>query len=462
MKKRVIAALLTASMAVGLLAGCGSSGGDSGGESKEAGKQGKEASLRFIDVNPSPERQKYYEGVFQKFEEETGISVAYESVPWDDAADKLTVLGTSGQLPDVITTHPSWLGQFTEADWIMPVDDYVEEHGDEFVEAVKNINWAQEKEKYGHVYSIPDGFMVKGIFYRKDWVEEIGYEIPTGKDWTYDAYFDLIKALTDKEKKRYGNSFRGARGAFDPLLTYLQTFTGGYTYDEEGNFLLNSPECVEALEKWCEIYKDGYVPEDSVNWGFVEMVDNFTGGLTGTVSNDSEVAKACEEKMDPSQWGVLPMPVSTVDGKLLNSAGSPYSYTISKTSEYPEEALELVDFLVRPENNIEYCKMGGLIPIKNDVGDDETYGENGPYAPFLAQLNDPNFTVPPTYGAFNYTDLHQDMFHTELQKYLLGQQSAEDVLNHIGDELTARMKQYLADNEGAEVEKPKTMQPAAE
>ena len=444
MKKRVIAALLTASMVVGLLAGCGSSGGDSGGESKEAGKQGKEASLRFIDVNPSPERQKYYEGVFQKFEEETGISVAYESVPWDDAADKLTVLGTSGQLPDVITTHPSWLGQFTEADWIMPVDDYVEEHGDEFVEAVKNINWAQEKEKYGHVYSIPDGFMVKG------------------KDWTYDAYFDLIKALTDKEKKRYGNSFRGARGAFDPLLTYLQTFTGGYTYDEEGNFLLNSPECVEALEKWCEIYKDGYVPEDSVNWGFVEMVDNFTGGLTGTVSNDSEVAKACEEKMDPSQWGVLPMPVSTVDGKLLNSAGSPYSYTISKTSEYPEEALALVDFLVRPENNIEYCKMGGLIPIKNDVGDDETYGENGPYAPFLAQLNDPNFTVPPTYGAFNYTDLHQDMFHTELQKYLLGQQSAEDVLNHIGDELTARMKQYLADNEGAEVEKPKTMQPAAE
>lgn len=453
MKKRVIVALLAATMVVGMLAGCGSSKKNSGDSSKSSG----EASLRFIDVNPSPERQKYYEGIFEKYEKETGVSVSYESVPWDDAADKLTVLGTSGQLPDVITTHPSWLGQFTEADWILPVDDYVEEHRDEFVEAVKSINWAQEKEKYGHVYSIPDGFMVKGIFYRKDWVEEIGYEIPTGEDWTYDAYFDLIKALTDKEQKRYGNSFRGARGAFDPLLTYLQTFSGGYTYDEEGNFVLNTPECVEALEKWGEIYKDGYVPEDSVNWGFVEMVDNFTGGLTGTVSNDSEVAKACEEKMDPSEWGVLPMPVSTVDGKLLNTAGSPYSYTISKNSEYPEEALQLIDFLVQPENNIEYCKLGGLIPIKNDVGDDETYGEDGPYAPFLAQLNDPNFTVPPTYGAFNYTDLHQDMFHTELQKYLLGQQSAEDVLNHIGDELTTRMKQYLADNKDAAVETPKTI-----
>lgn len=453
MKKRLLAALLATTMVIGLLAGCGASKKDS-----DSSKDSKGDTLRFIDVSPSPERQKYYEGVFEKFKEETGVSVSYESVPWDDAADKLTVLGTSGKLPDVITAHPLWLGQFTEADWILPIDDYVEKNGDQFVKAVQDINWAQEKEKYGHVYSVPDGFMVKGIFYRKDWVKEIGYDIPTGKDWTYDAYFDLIKALTDKDQKHYGNSFRGARGAFDPLLTYLQSFTGGYTYDKDGNFLLNSPECVKALEKWCEIYKDGYVPEDSVNWGFVEMVDNFTGGLTGTLSNDSEVAKSCEEKMDSSEWGILPMPVSSTDGKLYNTAGSPYSYTIAKSSEHPDEALDLIDFLVRPDNNIEYCKIGGLIPIKNAVGDDETYGEDGPYAVFIDQLNDPDFAVPPMYGPFNYTDLHQDMFHTELQKYLLGQQSAQDVLNHIGDELTARMKQYLADNKDGSIESPKTMQ----
>ena len=60
--------------------------------------------LRFIDVSPSPVRQEYFETTFAKFKEETGISVTYESVPWDDAANKLTVLGTSGQLPDVMTT----------------------------------------------------------------------------------------------------------------------------------------------------------------------------------------------------------------------------------------------------------------------------------------------------------------------------------------------------------------------
>lgn len=444
MKKKMLATVLAASMLAGVMPVCEVAAAD--------------VELRFIDVNPSPQRQEYYETTFAKFKDETGITVNYESVPWDDAANKLTVLGSSGQLPDIMTTHFLWLGQFTEADWVLPLDEYAEANGDQFVDAVRNLNWAAEKEKYGHIYSIPDGFMVKGIFYRKDWVEEIGYEIPTGDDWTYDAYFDLIKALTDKEQNRYGNSFRGARGAVDPLLAYLQSFTGGYTYDEEGNFLLDSPECVEAVEKWSEIYKEGYVPEDSVNWGFVEMVDNFTGGLTGTISNDSEVAQACAAKLDDSQWGVLPMPVSTVDGKMMNTAGSPYAYTIAKTSEHPEEALQLIDFLVRADNNIEYCKMGGLIPIKKDMGDDTTYGEGGQYSVFLDELNDPNFTVPPMYGPFNYTDLHQDMLHTEFQKYLLGKQTAEEFLNTIGGELESRMKQYLADNEGATIESPKSMQ----
>ncbi len=443
-RKRVLAAALTSAMLVGLL--------------PQAALADDQVTLRFIDVSPSAQRQEYYENAFAKFEEETGIAVTYESVPWDDAADKLTVLGTSGQLPDVMTTHSLWLGQFTDAGWIIPLDDYVEENGDQFIDAVEKINWASERERYGHVYTIPDGFMVKGIFYRKDWVEEIGYEIPTGDDWTYDAYFDLIKALTDADQNRYGNSFRGARGAFDPLLTYLQTFSGGYVYDEEGNFILNTEECVEAFEKWGEIYTGGYAPEDSINWGFVEMVDNFTGGLTGTLSNDSEVAISCAEKMDESEWGILPMPRSTVDGKIYNTAGSPYSYSVAATSEHPDEAIQLIDFLSRADNNIEYCKMGGLIPINKDVADDPTYGEDGMYGPLVDQLNDPDFVVPPMYGPFSYTDLHQDTLHTELQRYLLGEETAEDVLNGIGEELTSRMKTYLEENEGSTIESPKTLQ----
>lgn len=411
--------------------------------------------IRFIDVSPGPVRQKYFEETFAKFELETGIRVQYESVPWDDAANKLTMLGASGQLPDVLTTWAGWLGQFVPPGWVIPLDKYLAGKEDEFTVYVNDVVWKSERENFRNIYTVPDGMMVKGVYYRKDWCAENGIEV--GENWTYDDFFAMIKKLADPAKKRYGNSYRGARGAFDPLLVYLQSFTGGRTYDEQGNCLINSPECVDAFKKWTSVYLEGAVPKDSINWGFIEMVDNFTGGLTGTLINDSEVVPSCLAGMKPEQWGVLPMPVSTVDGKRLNTINSPYAYSVSGHSKNPDAAFKLIEFLTRPDNNIEFCKLSGLIPIKKAVGDDPLYSLDGPYGAFVRQVNDPSVVIPPTYGPFNFTDLHQGMFHEEVQLYLLGRRTAEQVLDSIAGELTARMKEYLAETPGAVVETPKSL-----
>lgn len=60
---------------------------------------------------------------------------------------------------------------------------------------------------------------------------------------------------------------------------------------------------------------------------------------------------------------VMPMPTSK-DRKIYNTVNSPYAYSISGDCKDPESAWKLISFLNRSDNNIEYCKMGGLIPIK--------------------------------------------------------------------------------------------------
>lgn len=413
--------------------------------------------LRFIDVSPSPARQEYFEKTFAKFQEETGISVAYESVPWDDAANKLTILGTSKQLPDVITTWAGWLGQFTAAGWVLPLADYVAGTESEYTETVTKLVWKAEKELYGNTYTVPDGMMVKGVFVRKDWAQEEGLNLDPAKGWTYSEYFDAVRKLTNPEKNRYGTSFRGARGAFDPLFVYLESLAGGKAYADDGSALFNTPEAVAAYETWCGLYLNGNAPKDAINWGFIEMVDNFTGGLTGTLINDSEVAATCIANMKDEQWMVMPMPQSDVDGKIYNTINSPYAYSISANSQNPDAAWQLIQFLTRPDNNIEYCKLTGLIPIKKDVGDDPFYGPDGYYATFMQQLNDPKLVVPCAFGPFSYTDMHQGMMHEEMQKYLLGQQDAKTSLGRVAGELEMRMKQFLADNPGSAVEQPKSL-----
>lgn len=188
------------------------------------------------------------------------------------------------------------------------------------------------------------------------------------------------------------------------------------------------------------------------------MVDNFCGGLTGTLNNDSEVAATCLTNMEDDQWTVLPIPHSTVDGKIYNTVNAPYSYTITKDCANAEAAWKVIEFLSEPENNIEYCKTTGEIPIKKAVSDDPYFGADGPYATFVQELSDPDLVVPTTYGAFDSTELQQGPLYQEIQKYLLDEQDAATALGNICSMLEDGMKTYLAENEGAVVDTPKTMQ----
>ena len=226
MKKRVVSLLLASAMAVTAFTGCGGGGGSSSAEASkpaseapgseasggtsQAGSDSAEAqggsgewsrefegtSLSFLDVAPSDVRTSYYEGIFEKFYKDTGIEVEYQSVPWDDAANKLTVLGASGTLPDVMTTWNGWLGQFTQSGWVIPLDDYIGDTVSDYTDAVVNILWESEKTRYNHIYTVPDGLMAKGIYVRKDWCDELGIKLDPTKSWTYDEYFDLVEKLT--------------------------------------------------------------------------------------------------------------------------------------------------------------------------------------------------------------------------------------------------------------------------
>jgi multiple sugar transport system substrate-binding protein len=426
--------------------------------SLSAAPAAKATELRFIDVSPSPTRQEYFTKTFDKFKQETGIAVVYESVPWDDAANKLTVLGASNQLPDVLTTWAGWLGQFTEAGWIVPLTGYIGNTTKEYAKTVTQLVWKTEKELYGKIYTIPDGMMVKGVFVRKDWAKDAGLKLDPKKGWTYKEYFDAVYKLTNPAKNQFGTSFRGSRGGFDPLFVYLESFSGGSAYAADGTALFDTPEAIEAYKRWTGLYLNGAAPKDAINWGFVEMVSNFTGGLTGTLINDSEVAANCIADMKPEQWMVMPMPRSDKDGKIYNTVNSPYAYSISASSKNKDASWKLIQFLTRPDNNIEYCKLTGLIPIKTAVGNDPFYGPKGPYATFVQQLNDPAMVVPCGYGPFNFTDMHQGAMHEEMQKYLLGKQDAATSLTNVSNELEKRMKEYLAANKGSSVEKPKGLQ----
>lgn len=443
MKKRLLSAALVFALSVSAIAvsGCGKK--DDGGETK---KNEEVTELRFMDCNPSPNREKAFLELIDKFNEENeDVKVVYESVPWDQAHNKLVTLGSANNLPDVFIMHQQWNAEFTGAKWVAELDDYIDkwEYKDEIIPYVKNVLMDyDQKNVYGYTFGMPDGLTTHAMFVRSDWVEEAGLTLDDLSTW--DGIFEAAEKMTDKEKNQYGFSYRGARMGSEQLGMYVLAELGGKLYEEDGTCRINTPEGLEAFKRYCSLFLDGYSPADSINWGYAEMVQGFTSGLTGILNQTTEVVATCKDSMEDGTWTTVPFPKSN-DGNLYSKADSFYM-AMSSTTEHKDEAWRFISFMLEPENNRTTCEANLYIPVMKGAEDDPRFTEGGMEA-FVEAINDPDFVREPFYGYFpELAEFMETVYDTEVQKYLLGQQSAEESVKNISDYLTNAQQEYMAEN----------------
>jgi len=365
-------------------------------------------------------------------------------VPWDQAFAKLTTQGQSKTLPDVVNVYPAWLTSFVPAGYLEPISTQYDkwDNKDNLTAFIKNVTIEQQqREPFKDVYFIPDAFMGGAMFIRTDWMKEANLEIPK----TWDELFDVAEKLTDPAKNRYGYSYRGARGGFDQIFAYIFSVTNGESYEADGTSVLLRPEALAAFKKYTDMYKKALAPKDSINWGYQEMVQGFTSGVTGILFQTTEVVATAQSSMKEGTWTVIPSPTNA-DGITYGGAGASWGYSVSKNSKNKEAAWKFIEFLSKPESNNKYSKVMTMIPIMQDSLKDPEFGQ-GPMKGFIDGLNDPKLIPPADYGKFpELGEFKESFMDAEVQKYLLGAQSAEDTMKHLGDFLTKAQQKFMKEN----------------
>jgi len=200
---------------------CSSSNSKEGAASPE----GKKEEISFVDVSPSPERTKYFNEVIAAFEQANpNIKVKLETVPWDQAFNKLAMQGASKTMPDVVNMYPAWLNTFVPAGYLEPLTANYDAWSDKdkLTSFVSGITMEEQQRKvYKDIYYMPDALMSAALFVRKDWFEEANLPLPA----TWDELFSAAEKLTDPSKKplRLGVSRRTRR-----LRSNLRVHYGRY------------------------------------------------------------------------------------------------------------------------------------------------------------------------------------------------------------------------------------------
>ena len=401
-----------------------------------------QTTLQLVEVITSPQRTEVVQKLVDQFEAANpDITVEITSLPWGQAFEKLATMVQGGQIPDVVEMPDRWMALYANNQQLVDLGPYMESWA--------NADQLNERTvEFGSVvndtmYMVPYGFYLRAMFWNKKLFGEAGLD---GAPETMDEFMEASKKISELGGGKAGYCLRGGPGGANGYIMMMLNMMGHDDYfDAEGNSNLNNPDAIKGLQFLIDLYQNGYAPRDSVNWGFNEIVAGFYSGTCAMLDQDPDALIAVKERMNPEDFAVAPMPLGPA-GKSFPTIGYA-GWSMFEASQHKDEAWQLIAHLSSPESNLEWSKFVGVIPIYQGAEQDPAFATEQ-YAGWFTELNDERWqpTSMPTYlEEFGY---FADVIVVQTgQEALLGQRSAEDVVNEWAEYLTAAQQKWLANRQ---------------
>ncbi|MBQ8884788.1 MAG: extracellular solute-binding protein [Clostridia bacterium] len=348
-----------------------------------------------------------YEGidmdsVFKKIEEESGVKLAFEGASSADYYTKLAPMMNTGDFPDVIWSDPknssgnfdSWADPDTN-NLLWNLDELLVGNEERYPYLTKLIYSPTYKNiKYfdGH-YLVPN-VSAPGwaIYYRADWLEQIGFVDENGKakapvtlaEFEYVMQkFSGNDLFVDENGTKSGQTWGISPNAepfyVNPLYTAFGIFAD-WEFDANGEIsYMYTNDGIKDYISWMNaMYQKGYIdPQFNTNTGSRDREDKWYTGKVGCImTNGGEhmtwVVGQFEQNRGEGKVIVGPPPTGTgesssITGKKLGVAGeggfsnwgTTYGgYAITKACADPHKALDFFEYLNSPEGT--KIKMYGI------------------------------------------------------------------------------------------------------
>ncbi len=356
---RISAALALTAAIVLTASACG--GGDSGGGSNSSPK-----TLTYWASNQgsSLENDKQVlEPELKKFEQQTGIKVNLEVIPWSDLLNRILAATASGQGPDVLNIGNTWSASLQATGALLPFDQAAFDKiggKDRFLESTIASAGAKGKDPA----AVPLYSMAYGLYYNKKLFQAAGIATPpaTWEDLVADG-----KKLTSGDK--YGLAIEGgnvSENVHHAFTLGMQHGTG--FYDASGKPQFDSPEAVAAVKQYVDfIANDKIAAPGNAEYAANQSVTDFATGKAAMLMWQSAGANLKSHGMNPDDYGVVPVPApaGATGDKATTSMVAGINLAVFKNTKNLDGALNFVKFMTSDEEQKTLNgTYGSLPPVK--------------------------------------------------------------------------------------------------
>lgn len=234
MKKKLLVGSLIAMSMLSLVA-CGSK--------KEDSKDAKKTEITYYSFSATPDYEEQLNEMITNFEKDNkDIKVNVELVPYNDYFTKLQTLMAGDKAPDVFELNYENFVSYADKGALLDLDEYLSK--DKTFDKDSYNKEAFEAYQYdGKQYGLVESFSNVVTFYNKDLFDKANLEYPS-KDWTWKDEVEAANKLTKASENIWGTYAPVTMNEFYKVAAQ----NGGALKNNKGEWTINTPENVEALE----------------------------------------------------------------------------------------------------------------------------------------------------------------------------------------------------------------------
>lgn len=353
---RILRVIITESMVLFLaiiLAGCS--------KKEYTETEGKEEELTIM-IDGYGETARILEQVMKEFEAESGYEV--KVLAPEKIYEELMQLDMAiNEFPDVFATHGWSVKQYGK--YLLPLNDM------EFAEDIREDMRTFLEDEEGNVFVLPVDFSISGIIYNEDVLEDAGVSADQLRTWeAFEKACEKIKAagfwpiyVSGKDRWPTGQLFEWAASS------WFASCKNGAEKMKKGNFDVDTwREIASMIENWKNA---GYINQDTVRTGYEEEAEAMASGRAAFCFHENSFAADVRKRNPDAHLGLLPIPAAREEDEPGLLTGEGIAFGVWKDSENQQKAMELLEYLARPEVIEKVTELSGNPAALTGAGEKE-------------------------------------------------------------------------------------------
>ena len=462
MKKRVITAVLAATMALSSLAGCGNgktmeeqtaSTGENGtqesaedeGFSMADAKEVKGTEISFWHSMGGINGQAI-DTLVEKFnaENEFGITVnAQYQGEYDDSLNKLKSAQIGNMGADLVQVYEIGSRFMIESGWIIPMQEMIDADGYDMSAIEPNL--AAYYTIDNKLYSMPFNSSTPIMYYNKDMFEKAGItEVPDSLEAIEEVGEQLLSKGGAGEVISLGiygwffEQFMGKQG-----LDYANNENGrkeaatAVAFDENGG-------AANILTAWKSLYDKGYAP--NVGKGGDAGLADFSAGKSAiTLGSTASLKQILQDVNGKFEVGTAYFPkVKSSDEGGVSIGGASLWALNNNDPKKARATWEFIKFLVSAESQAYWNAQTGYFPVTTDAHEEQVFKDNiAKYPQFQTAIDQLHDSSPEYVGALlSVFPEARATVESQIESLLNGDQNVDETVSSMAEAINKSIEEY--------------------